>query len=96
MITSFGDRRTEDLFHGRATTRIRRILPNITSVAQRKLDMPNAAADISDLTSPPNNRLEALRGNLKGFYSLRINDQWRVIFRWSEGDASALQLIDYH
>ena len=96
MITSFGDKRTEDLYHGRATNRTRRIPPDITRVAVRKLDMLNAAANINDLRAPPSNRLEGLRGDLKGFYSIRINDQWCVIFRWSEADASDVQLIDYH
>ena len=58
--------------------------------------MLNAATNVNDLRSPPSNRLEGLRGDLKGFYSIRINDQWRVIFRWSDADASDVQLIDYH
>ena len=61
----------------------------------RKLDMLNAAHSLMDLRSPPGNRLEALRGNLRGMHSIRINDQWRVVFRWQEG-AHEVQIIDYH
>jgi len=96
MITSFGDRRTEDLFHGKATSRIRRLPKDIHEVATRKLDMISAAMTVADLKSPPNNRLKQLRGNLKGFYSIRINDQWRIIFRWTHGDASEVTIVDYH
>ena len=91
MITSFGDRRTEDLFHGRSTSRTRRLANDILDAAARKLDMLNAAASVTDLRSPPNNRLERLRGDLQGFYSIRINDQWRLVFRWIRGDASEVK-----
>lgn len=70
--------------------------PDTTRVAVRKLDVLNAATNVNDLRSPPSNRLEGLRGDPKGFYSIRINDQWRVIFRWSDADAADVQLIDYH
>ncbi len=96
MITSFGDRRTEDLFHGRATSRTRRLPNDILELATRKLDMLNAATSVLDLRSPPNNRLERLRGDLQGFYSIRINNQWRIIFRWTQGDASEVKIVDYH
>ncbi len=96
MILSFGDRATEDLYHGEQTARVRRIPPAITAMASYKLDILNAAGNLDDLRSPPGNRLEALKGDLKGFYSIRINAQWRIIFRWEEGNAQKVQLIDYH
>jgi proteic killer suppression protein len=94
-IHSFGDPATVDLYHGRKTSRVRRFSPDVIRVAIRKLDMLNAAQVISDLRSPPGNHLEALRGDLKGFYSIRVNDQWRIIFQWSDG-AHDVSLTDYH
>ena len=64
--------------------------------ALRKLDMLNAATQLGDLRSPPENRLEALRGDYAGLHSIRINDQWRIVFRWESGDAQEVQIIDYH
>lgn len=96
MIRSFGDRRTEDLFHGRNTSQARRIASNIRTIAIRKLDLINAAQSVEDLQSPPGNRLEALKGDLKGFQSIRIDQQWRIIFRWNEGGAERVQIVDYH
>lgn len=96
MIRSFGDRRTEDLFHGRNTGRVRRIGPTIQSAAIRKLDMLNAAIALNALRAPPGNRLEALAGDLKGFHSIRINEQWRIVFVWQGGGAERVQIIDYH
>ena len=96
MIRSFGDRKTEDLFHGRNTSQARRIATNIRSMAMRKLDLMNAAISLEDLRSPPGNRLEALSGNLKGFHSIRINEQWRIIFEWKDGGADRVQIVDYH
>ena len=68
----------------------------IARPAKRKLEALNAAARLEDLTVPPSNRLEKLRGTLEGFYSIRVNDQWRVIFRWIEGEAHDVQVVDYH
>lgn len=96
MIVSFGDRATEDLFHGRTTNRTSRFPKEIASVALRKMDMVNAASLLSDLRSPPGNRLEALGGHLKGSYSVRVNDQWRLVFRWKSGQVLDLKLMDYH
>ncbi len=96
MIRSFGDPATEDLYHGRQTKRVRRFPQAITSTALRKLDMINAAHDLVDLRVPPGNRLEALKGNLEGFYSIRINDQWRIIFQWENGGAYQVTINDYH
>ena len=96
MIRSFGDRRTEDLFHGRNTSQARRIATNIRSVATRKLDLLNAAISLEDLRSPPGNRLEALSGDLRGFQSIRINEQWRIIFEWKDDGVERVQIVDYH
>jgi proteic killer suppression protein len=96
LINSFGDTATEDLYHGRHTTRVRRFPQTIIPVALRKLDMINAAYELSDLRIPPGNHLEALKGDLEGFYSIRINDQWRIIFRWKNGGADDVTVIDYH
>ena len=96
MIRSFGDRKTEDLFHGRNSSQARRIATDIRRTAFRKLDLINAAISLDDLRSPPGNRLEALSGDLKGFHSIRVNDQWRIIFRWKDGGAEDVQVVDYH
>ncbi|MFO0806980.1 MAG: type II toxin-antitoxin system RelE/ParE family toxin [Gemmataceae bacterium] len=94
MIVSFADRATEVLFHtGR---RSGRMPPDIVPVALRKLDMLNVAANLHDLRSPPGNRLEALRGRLAGLHSIRINGQWRLVFRWLDADAHDVQIVDYH
>ena len=96
MIQSFGDPATEDLFHGRQTRRIRRFPPDIIQVALRKLDMINTAHRLQDLRVPPGNRLEALKGEFQGFYSIRVNDQWRIVFQWSNNVAYSVSLTDYH
>jgi len=95
VIVSFGDAATEDLFHGRATSRVKRLPTDVTRVALRKLDQLNAATKLDDLRSPPGNRLEALRGDLRGFHSVRVNDQWRLVFRWQGEEASQVRLTDY-
>lgn len=96
MIVSFGDRATEDLYHGRLTSRARRFPNDIVSLALVKLDMLNGAAALLDLKSPPGNRLEALKGDLKGFHSIRVNNQWRLVFRWANNGAYDVRLTDYH
>ena len=96
MIVSFGDAATADLFHGRPTARARRFPADVALVAIRKLDALNAAIRINDLRKPPGNRLEALRGDLRGFHSIRVNDSWRLLFRWREQEASDVRLTDYH
>jgi proteic killer suppression protein len=96
MIASFGDRATEDLFHGRRSARVWRYPPGVAEAAALKLDSLNAAVALQDLRSPPGNRLKALKGDLGGMHSIRVNDQWRLVFRWSEGDAHAVRLTDYH
>jgi proteic killer suppression protein len=94
-IRSFRDSATEDLFHGRKTSRVRHFPADIVRDALRKLDVVNGAHRLDDLRSPPANRLEALRGDLAGFYSIRVNDQWRLVFRWEDG-AHDVSLTDYH
>lgn len=94
-IRSFGDSATEDLFHGRKTSRIRRFPQDILGIALRKLDMVNVAHKLEDLHSPPGNRLESLKGASEGFHSIRVNDQWRIVFRWENG-ANEVSLEDYH
>jgi proteic killer suppression protein len=96
MIASFGDRATEDLFHGRRSARVLRFPPGVSEAAVTKLDLLNAAAALQDLRSPPGNRLKTLRGTMRGWYSMRVNDQWRVVFRWNDGDANGVRLTDYH
>ena len=96
MISSFGDAATEDLFHGRRTSRARRFPADMVGTALRKLDALNAAAKLDDLKASPGNRLEALKGDLRGFHSIRVNDQWRLVFRWAEGKVEKVRLTDYH
>mgnify|MGYP000420690632 FL=1 len=96
MITSFGDKGTSDLFHGISSRHARKLPSKIHETSLYKLDILNAAQVLDDLCSPPGNRLEPLKGELKGFYSIRINSQWRIIFRWAEGSASDVQIMDYH
>lgn len=96
MIASFGDRATEDLYHGRQTARARRFPHEVVDVALVKMDSLNAAASVLDLRAPPGNRLERLKGDLKGLHSIRVNDQWRLIFRWEGNDAHDVRLTDYH
>ncbi len=96
MIVSFGDRATEDLYHGRNTARVRRFPPNVARIALRKLDLLSAAQTLEDLRVPPGNRLEALKGDLDGFHSIRAGEQWRLVLRWLEGGAHDVSLVDYH
>lgn len=96
MIVSFGDQATEDLFHGRSTNKTRRFPANIVAGAQIKLDMLNAATSLMDLRAPPGNRLEALKGDLRGYHSIRVNNQWRLVFRWDREHAHEVRLMDYH
>jgi len=93
MIASFGDRRTERLYDGE---RIKGFPSELLKVAWRKLDMLNRANTLEDLRVPPANRLEALKGDLRGFHSIRVNDRWRVVFRWHDGNAEEIRLVDYH
>lgn len=93
MIVSFEDKETEKIWDGIRSSK----LPNeIQEIARRKLRMLNNSQSINDLRIPPANRLEKLSGDLTGFYSIRINIQWRIIFRWQDGNCHEVQIIDYH
>ena len=92
MIRSFHDTRTEALFNDRSVLRFR----SIECPARRKLLFLHRALRLEDLRVPPGNRLEALKGERKGQYSIRINDQWRICFRWESGDAFDVEIVDYH
>ena len=97
MIISFGDKATEDIFEVKKTKAARKILPPpLHRLAKRKLNLVAVAVELNDLKVPPGNKLEALKGNLKGSHSIRINDQWRIIFRWNRGNASDVKIVDYH
>lgn len=93
MIISFGSKETENIWLG---SRVKRIPPAVQEVGRRKLRMLNNAVDLVDLRIPPSNRLEKLAGKLKAFYSIRINDQWRIIFKWNMGNAAEVEIVDYH
>ncbi len=92
MIKAFANKDTETLFNG---NRVRRFV-NIEAVARRKLAQLHAAATLDFLRVPPGNRLELLKGNRAGQYSIHINDQFRVCFRWQDGDACDVEIVDYH
>ncbi len=96
MIAGFGDEATEVIFHGRNTKAARRIPISIWKTACRKLDMLNAAHELRDIAVPPGNRLEALRGHPARRHSIRINDQFRIVFQWKEGNAYEVRITDYH
>lgn len=96
MIKSFGDKATSDLFHGIPSGRVRKLPSQILESAIYKLDILNAAVSLDDLRSPPGNRLEALRGDLKGKHSIRINSQWRIVFTWKDSTAYDVSITDYH
>lgn len=92
MIRSFGDKRTEALFRDERVHQF----TGIARRAKRKLEAVNAASRLEDLIVPPSNRLEKLKGDLKDYHSIRINDQWRVIFKWINGEPHEVRMVDYH
>lgn len=97
VIRSFADAATEDVFDGRDSRRARRCCPALLwPVARRKLDQLNRVRELQELRAPPGNRLERLRGDRQGRYSIRINEQYRVCFRWEDGHAEEVQVTDYH
>jgi len=97
VIASFRDKGTEDLFYGRDTKQARKACPSdLVRVARRKLDQLNQAAVLGDLRAPPGNRLEKLAGERDGQHSIRINDQWRVCFRWADSGGEDVEIVDYH
>ena len=93
MIISFGNSDAEKVWNG---VRVKSLPLEIQNVGRRKLRMLNNSVDLSDLRIPPSNRLEKLLGKAKEFYSIRINDQWLIIFKWNAGNASEVEIIDYH
>ena len=92
MIQSFADRNTEELFRTESNKRF----SSIGWIALRKLIQMNHASQLTDLSVPPGNRLELLKGNLAGFYSIRINGQWRIVFRWTDAGPVEVAIVDYH
>ena len=97
MLRSFRDRGTEDIFDGADTAAARRTCPrDVWPVARRTLDQVNRVRDLLELAIPPGNRLERLRANRSGQHSIRINDQFRLCFRWEAGDAYEVEITDYH
>lgn len=93
MIISFRSKETEKIWNG---VRVKKLPIEIQNVGRRKLRMLNNSQDVADLRIPPSNGLEKLTGNLKEFYSIRINKQWRIIFIWNNGNASEIEIVDYH
>ena len=96
MIESFWNRLAEDLFSDRNSRVKRTFTPDLWRTARRKLLYLHDAAELKDLRVPPGNRLEALKGARKGKYSIRINRQWRIVFRWQAGNAFEVEVTDYH
>ncbi len=93
MIKGFGDKESEKIWNG---IRSKKLQNEIQNVARRKLRMINNAQDINDLRVPPANRLEKLKGNMSKYHSIRINNQWRIIFNWKNNDAYDVSIVDYH
>ena len=93
MIVSFGNKNTEKIWAGES---IKRLPREIQEIGRRKLRMLNNSQNLTDLQVPPSNRLEKLKGNLKDIYSIRINDQWRIVFKWNAGNATQVEIVDYH
>ena len=93
MIVSFGSKDTEKIWQGE---RVNKIPNEIQHIGRRKLRMINNSQDVVDLRIPPSNRLEKLKGKAKEFYSIRINDQWRIVFKWESGHAHEVEIVDYH
>lgn len=96
-IKSFADEGTEDVFNGKDTKKARQTCPaQLLRVARRKLDQVNAVSRLQDLAAPPGNQLEALRGDRKGQHSIRINDQFRLCFKWVDNGVTDVAIVDYH
>ena len=93
MIISFGSKETEKIWDGEL---VKKIPMEIQQIGRRKLRMLNNSQNIADLMIPPSNRLEKLSGKLKDYYSIRINDQWRIIFKWENNHSYEVEIIDYH
>lgn len=96
MIAGFGDSATADLYNGRIDKGGRRLPSELRNVAVRKLDMIEAATRLDELRVPPANRLEPLKGEREGTWSIRVNDRWLIVFRWIDGQAHGVSIVDYH
>ena len=96
MISTFGDATTADIYHGSDTKAARRIRRELRDRVQCKLDLLNACTSVEDLRIPPANRLEKLEGNLAGFYSIRVNRQYRIVFKFANGNCEEVRCTDYH
>ncbi len=93
MILSFGNEETEKIWNG---LRVKGLPNEVQQIGRRKLRMLNNSVNLIDLRIPPANRLEKLSGKLKAYYSIRVNDQWRIIFKWESGNAMEVEIVDYH
>ena len=93
MIISYGSKETQKIWNGE---RVKNLPLQIQEIGRRKLRMLNNSQNINDLKIPPSNMLEKLKGDLKDYYSIRINEQWRIIFNWNNGNAENVEIIDYH
>jgi proteic killer suppression protein len=93
MIISFGNKETEKVWPGE---RVKKLPNEVQEAGRRKLRMLNNSQNMRDLVIPPSNKLEKLKGRLKDYYSVRINDQWRLVFKWNNGNATDVEIIDYH
>ena len=96
MINSLGNRLAEDLYFDRQSRATRAFAADLRRIARRKLLYLHDAAELKDLRVPPGNRLETLKGNYKGKHSIRINGQWRIVFRWQNGNAFEVEVVAYH
>jgi len=93
MITSFGSKETEKIWDG---DRVKNLPVEIQQIGRRKLRMINNSQNLTDLKIPPSNKLEKLSGKMRDFYSIRVNDQWRIVFKWEDGNANEVTIMDYH
>jgi len=93
MIISFGSKETEKIWNG---DRVKNLPNDIQQIGRRKLRMLNNSQNLIDLRIPPSNKLEKLSGKMKDFYSIRISDQWRIVYKWEDGNAMEVTIIDYH
>jgi proteic killer suppression protein len=93
MITSFGTKETEKIWNG---DRVKNLPQEIQQIGRRKLRMLNNSQNLIDLKIPPSNKLEKLSSKMSNFYSIRINDQWRIVFKWDDGNSSDVTIMDYH
>jgi proteic killer suppression protein len=96
VIKGFGDKTARDIYDGENSRYVRKVSKDLHGKICRLLDQINASPNVEMLRIPPSNRLEKLKGDLKGFWSLRINDQWRIVFKWKDNDAYEVRVKDYH